>query len=158
MLYQTSIPVGSIDEKELFALVNQLAKLAGHPIEIERQFVISTDSTDLSSILDSLVDAIKTGASVPAVRKNGHKKTRVKIHKQKAAGEKKEPTRGPHVRSITVISTKEKISRFELNRKLQEKSIEPGSELHSPKFGKIFVRAGTLGAAHFVENEQGEVV
>lgn len=165
MIYKTEIPLEVVDEAELASLVNQLAKVAGQKIEMEKQIIISTDSSELSLMLDALGDAIKSGdaatlsAAKRSTRKPKAETKKPKKLKQAEGGEKREPTRGPHVRSIKVNGSGEMISRFELNRRLQEKAIEPGTELHSPKYGKIIVKVLPDADQTFVVvNELGETV
>ena len=72
---------------------------------------------------------------------------------------KKAPTRGPHVRSIKVNGSDEMISRFELNRRLLEHKIDPGTVLHSPKYGKMIVQNGGSDSVPLtLVNEQGETI
>lgn len=66
MLYQTSIPIGAIDEDELQSLVNSLGKVWGQKVDMEKQIVISTDSSELSLVLDSMADTIRNGPPVAA--------------------------------------------------------------------------------------------
>lgn len=64
--------------------------------------------------------------------------------------------RGPHVRSIQIIATGEMISRFELDKRLRGQAIGDGTELHSPKHGKmIVVRAGE---DLILQNKDGELL
>ena len=169
--YQIAIPLICIDEDEFVDLLNRLAKVAGKPFEAEKQMVVSTDDAYLYSMFTSLTDAIRN--QVPAadvVRKNGHAKTaktRKKLgggkrsKKQEAARQevKHEPTRGPHVRSIKIESTGEMISRFELDKRLSERTIDPGSQLHSPKHGTMTVRNNVPpGAPYVLINLVGEVI
>jgi hypothetical protein len=72
---------------------------------------------------------------------------------------KKEPTRGPHVRSIELKGTGEMISRYELNTRLVHHFIAPGTKLHSPKYGEITVKnGGGEDEPYTVVNEKGETV
>ena len=73
---------------------------------------------------------------------------------------KDEPTRGPHVKSITIVATGEKISRFELDKRLIDMTIDNGAELHSPKHGRMFVKLLDDGVQvkMVLENEAGERV
>lgn len=92
-------------------------------------------------------------------RKCKRKKNKTKKVKAENEGPKPEPTRGPHVRSIKIHGSGEMISRFELNKRLAEHMIDPGTELHSPKYGKIIVRnGGSEGEPLTVVNEAGESV
>lgn len=159
MLYETSIPIGQIAENEIRELVSKLASVTGQKVEIEQHFVISTDSQDLSSMLDTLALAIQDGKPVISTQKNlgGRRSKKRKRKAEKQDGVKKEPTRGPHIRSIRIIRTGEMISRYELEKHLREHAIEPGTALHSPKHGNLVVRNG--GAEHepYTWSPSGEV-
>lgn len=155
MLYQTTIPAGCAEEQEFRSLIEQLSRMSGQPIEMEVQLAIGTDSLELSTMLDNLVEALRNGKpKSTAVRSNGHKKHR-KQKAAKAEGVKPEPTRGPHVRSIKVNGSGEMISRFELDRRLREHEITIGTELHSPKHGTIKVALTSDGEALVLVNEAG---
>jgi len=70
MSYTTTIPAGKVSETELIALVEQINILTKSKLSVEKKFVITTDDVHLSSMLDSLVDALPTDQ--PAVaKKNG---------------------------------------------------------------------------------------
>ena len=78
MLYQTRIIYDKLDEQEICDLVQHLAKFSVTEILIEKQLMISTDDINLSSMLDSLADAIRDrGPIVMPV----HKKSKVKKSK-----------------------------------------------------------------------------
>lgn len=156
MKYETTIPAGNIDEVELTDLVKRLAKIAGASFEIDRQIMISTDDSFLLSMVLAFADTVRNG-TVEVIqapeRSNGHKKRKVK---KAEATTKKEPSRGPHVRSIQVNGSGEMISRFELNRRLRERTIEPGVTLRSPKYGVLTVALS--GDSLVVMNAEEEVV
>lgn len=159
MLYQTTIPAGCAEEQEFRSLLEQISKMSGQRIEIEVQLSIGTDSLELSTALDNLADVLRNGKpKITPERSNGHKKHK-KQKAPKTDGVKAEPTRGPHVRSIKVNGSDEMISRFELNRRLSERTILPGTELHSPKYGKIIVRVSAEDDSLLVVvNEDGKSV
>lgn len=163
MLYQTAIPAEAMDEQELLDLVKQLAKISGQEITIQKQIVIMTDSTDLSTILDTLADTMRDKCPLVDVKKNGHKKPVEKKFRKKNKstedGFKPAPTRGPHVKSIKIESTREMISRFELDKRLRERTIEPNTQLHSPKHGTMTVRNNVpAGEPYQLVNLIGEVI
>lgn len=161
MIYRTEIPFADVDEQELCDLVNQLARVSGQKIEIEKQIVVSTDSLNLSSMLDQLRDAIDNGDAVLGVpKKKAKAKTKKNNVKQVEGGEKPEPTRGPHVRSIKVNGSGEMISRFELNKRLAEHTIMMDTKLHSPKYGQLMVAAqtGDESLPYVVVDDDGHVV
>lgn len=163
MIYQTPIAFNDVDEQELCDLVNRLAKVSGQKIEIEKQIVISTDSTDLSSILDALAEAIQNGdAVIKSAKRNVKEKPKAKSQKPKTieGGVKPEPTRGPHVRSIKVNGSGEMISRFELNKRLADHAIDIDTKLHSPKYGQMMVAAqtGDESLPYVVVDENGRIV
>lgn len=60
------------------------------------------------------------------------------------------------MRSIQIVGVEEKISRFELDKRLRENTIEVGTELHSPKHGKLKVQM--LDNALVLINEREELV
>jgi len=159
MLYQIAIPTKCAEEQEVRSLIEQLSRMCGQRIEMEVQLSISTDSLELSTMLDDLAEVLRNGKPRNThLRSNEHKKHR-KQKTDKANGAKSEPTRGPHVRSIQVNGSGEMISRFELNRRLTDHSIEPGTELHSPKFGKIIVSVSAEDDSLLVVvNEDGKQV
>jgi len=116
-------------------------------------------SVNLSAMLDQLRDAIDNGDAVIGVpKKKAKAKTKKNNVKQVDDGEKPEPTRGPHVRSIKVNGSGEMISRFELNKRLAEHAIEPGTDLHSPKYGKIRVTFESDESPYLVIDESGNAV
>jgi hypothetical protein len=157
MLYQTTIPAGCAEEQEFRSLIEQLSKMSGQRIEIEMQLSISTDSMELSAVLDNLADVLRDGKpTIIPVRANGHKKKKKADKAKTGAGVKPAPTRGPHVRSIKVNGSGEMISRFELDRRLAERVIEPGTELHSPKHGKMIVQQLESDQSLALFNELGE--
>src|SRR6185369_6781116 len=123
MLFQTSIPIRDTDENELRDLIQRLAKIAGSEFEIDRRLMVSTDSSFLSTLLESVADAISNGhAEQIAIKKP--KAPKKQKSQKKNDGVKHEPTRGPHVRSIKVIATAEMISRHELNKRLADHAIQ----------------------------------
>ena len=169
LLHQTAISLGDIEEGELMELLRKLETVTRQAIQADKQIVISTDSPELSAMLNALADSIHKGETISTVtRKNGHGKPKPVVEKKNQKknkptedGVKLEPTRGPHVRSIKISSTGEMISRYELNRRLDEYVIDIGTEVHSPKYGELIVTQKTRddGARSLVVvNEAGEEV
>ena len=72
MLFQTSIPIRDTDENELRDLIQRLAKIAGSEFEIDRRLMVSTDSSFLSTLLESVADAISNGHSNRKIHDNPH--------------------------------------------------------------------------------------
>jgi len=121
---------------ELDDLVRTIAAMKHADAEIEMQFKITSDSPNLLRAITTLFQVDETVSIVHLAKNNGHKKVKtIKVND----GVKREPTRGPHVRSIEVLATGERISRFTLNKRLSERMIGPGTTLRSPKYGVITV-------------------
>jgi len=167
MLYSISVPVEAVNEDEFLDLVHRLAKVYGQTVEIQKQITIWTGNEDLKSVLESLADATRNGGpTVDVAPRNGHKKQKKlgggkRGRKPKPTEDKgkREPTRGPHIRSIKIEGTGEMISRFELDKRLKERTIDPGTQLHSPKHGTITVRNNVpAGAPYTLINLVGEVI
>lgn len=168
------IPGGLVDDKELDVLVKQIATVKGADAILEKQFIVTSDSPALLAALRALFGdhtiarEKKEKRNVERVQKrsklvqegwkgngNGGKP---KVENEAAAdpGAKPEPKRGPHVNSIQILGVDEKISRFELDKRLRENTIMIGAELHSPKHGNMKVISTENGLA--LMNESGEVI
>lgn len=154
-MYSTNFDASKVDLKEIKTLTEWLQIKTGQPVHVAQMIVVTTDSADISAGLDSFRDAmnVKIGKGANG---NGHKKRGRKPKSESQDGVKKEPTRGPGVRSIEVFPSGEMISRFELNKRLKEKTIAVHTRLHSPKLGDIFVHR--VGENLIVRNLQGELV
>lgn len=141
MLYQTMIPGTKVSKADIESMTDMLKTLTTKEIDIELMFVLSTDDPSVSTMLDGLRDAIEDGTAPQPVKVKKVKGSK-KVKAEKSDGPKAEPTRGPHVRSITVKSTGEKISRFELDKRLVAHSIATLEVVHSPKYGNLTVVGG----------------
>jgi hypothetical protein len=164
------IPLDVIDEDELEEFISRIKAMTHADVKIQRQFVLTCDSPSVLSGLEYLFGEIlgKSEYQNPITKKKIGAKQNKQISgiKQRAkiikagwteGGLKPAPTRGPHVRSIRIESTGEMISRFELEKRLAEKSIARGTRLHSPKHGVVMVNeSGTDQDSYFLINEQGE--
>jgi hypothetical protein len=150
MLYQTTIPLSKVSKEKVINLATAFADMVGSHVEVEECLMISTDDAEISSMFDSLASSISNGNGSKPEPKPRKKQAR----KEKTVdGPKAEPTRGPHVRSISRPSTNEMISRFMLNKMLEEKTVNVGELLHSPKFGAI--RVDVRDGKYIVVNDQG---
>jgi hypothetical protein len=161
------IPAGLVDDDELDVLVKQIATMKCADAEIEKQFVVTNDSPSLLAALRALFGDHTVKAEKRVKRNIERVQRRSKMvqdgwkgngngSKPEAVNEPKPaPTRGPHVRSIE-LDDGEKISRFELNKRLSEKTIEPGTWMHSPKHGRI--KVSIQEDALVLVNEAGDVV
>lgn len=71
-MYQTAFIPGRVDVHELETLVTWLSKKTGKAITVESLIVVSTDSAEVSNMLDSLRDAMKNGktAAVQKVKRS----------------------------------------------------------------------------------------
>lgn len=162
MNYTTTIPVGKIDEDELLGFVERLQKITGQTLIVEKQYAICTNDTTISAMLDGLKEIAEDASRVSKVTVNVTKvKARSKLVKKAWKKNDEEPkpapSRGPHVRSIQIDGTGEMISRFELDKRLTEKTIPVGTKLHSPKHGAMSVDLDPVDNATYVlVNEQGE--
>jgi len=154
-MYSTNFDANKVDLKELETLTKWLQMKTGQPVHVAQMIVVTTDSADISAGLDSFRDAMNVQIGKGA-NGNGHKKRGRKPKEASQDGVKKEPTRGPHVRSIEVFPSGEMISRFELNKRLSEKTIAISTRLHSPKLGDIYVFE--MDGELIVRNQQGEQV
>ncbi len=112
--FQTTIPLAGVEEGHLTQLVGNLSAVLGQPIEISKQYVLTTPSAKASLFLDDLRDTIK------AERQNGKPHAKVararkapKAGKAKAAGKM-----GGH--SWKVESTGQVISTQALRKLLAE--------------------------------------
>lgn len=153
-MFSTSFMQGKIDIQELETLLNWLGQKTGATVQIETQIVVSTDSAEITNMLDALKNALANGELQPMKKMRKSRKQKVESIEPKKA-----PTRGPHVRSIELKGSGEMISRFELDKRLEAHTITPGTALHSPKHGLLFVKnGGGEGQPYTLVNEQGEPV
>lgn len=146
MRNQVLIPAGDVDDDQLDALVQQIAAMKCADAEIEKQYVVTSDSPALLAALRALFGDSAVAAETKQKRNAERIQKRSKIVSDawQGNGKKPEPTRGPHVRSIKVNGGGEMISRFELNKRLAEKSIAEGTVLHSPKYGETQLHAKAM--------------
>jgi hypothetical protein len=114
MLYQTTIPVGGVEEKELRSLAEQLSRISGQRIEMQLQFVISTESVELTTMLDALKETIVAGRVRKISRRNGHKPRMNRIKKEIEMGS----------RSMRNTATKEIVSTATLKKQVAAGQIE----------------------------------
>lgn len=139
MLYTTTIPVGGAEEQELRAIAESLSKIAGKTISIDLQFVICTESLEITTMFDALKDSILARESV---RANGHKNGHKKPAKAKKA--KKAPEMGP--RSWKNVLTGEILSGRVLNGLVSEQTAFENRK------GEVFVYIG----GEMVKEPQGD--
>lgn len=156
-MYSTNFDASKVDLHEIETLTKWLQGKTGKAVNVAQMIVVTTDSADISAGLDSFRDAMNVQIGKGA-NGNGHKKRGPKPKGASQDGVKKEPTRGPHVRSIIVEDTGEKISRHELNKRLESKSIPLGAQLRSPKYGVITVKQKTSNGDYLVTNHLGDTV
>lgn len=155
-MYSTNFDATKVDLREIETLTKWLQGKTGKSVQVAQMIVVTTDSADISAGLDSFRDAmnVKIGKGANG---NGHQKRgRKPKDASQQDGVKKEPSRGPSVRSIKVFPSGEMISRIELNKRLKDQTIAAGTQLHSPKLGDIWVHK--LGENLILRNQQGEQV
>lgn len=86
MSYPTVIPANKVNETELIALVEQIQILTKTSVTIERQFVITAENVNVSSILDSLVDAMPESEASAHHEGNGKPNGKAKKSAKAKAG------------------------------------------------------------------------
>lgn len=159
------VPLDAIDENDLVEFIGRIKVLTHADVRIQRQFVLTSDSPSVLSGLEFLFGEVmvKPEYQNPKATGKDNAKLKAKLEKRakiikagwdKSGEQKPAPTRGPHVRSIKVLETGEMISRFELDKRLREHTIEPGTQLHSPKHGTMTVKDNADEL--FLVNEAGE--
>ena len=132
MNYTTTIPAGKIAEEDLIALVDQVKVITKADVSIEQQFVIVTDDVNISSMLDSMMDAI---ADQPAAKKNG----KVKVAKKSAKNNS-----GMTSHQVRFNATGELVSTQAFNKDLKAGLIAELTSITNAKGEEFVVMEGKL--------------
>lgn len=130
MSYTTTITTGKISEKNLIALIDQIAAITKADIKIGLQFVVTTEDPNISSMLDSLMDAMP---DEPTVRSNGHKE-------KKAAKAKSEMTS----HQVRIDATGEIISTQAFNKRIAAGYVAELTSVTNAKGEQLVVIDGKL--------------
>ncbi len=148
MFNKVLIPGTQVGNADLGALVSQIAKLKDAEASVEIQFVVTSNSAAVLGALRALFGDATVAAETKAKRNADRVQKRSKLVSDawqgNDNGHKVELKPGPErqIRSIEIKSGPEagqRISRRALNERLAEKTIEEGTQLHSPKYGDITV-------------------
>lgn len=149
-----------IDGDKLGDLIEQLDDLAQASTHVQLQYVVTSDSPAVLSVLHSLFPT-----PVPVEKPRKVRKAKANGHEPKASSValKKKP-RGASVKSWEIVggnapveSIGEKFSRFEINRNLAGRRYSAGLKFHHPKHGIVTVKASpSPSEPQTLINEQGE--
>lgn len=133
--FETVVPAGKVTEAGLTALIEEVSKLTKAKITISSQFVIMTEDANISSMLDTLVEAIPDGES--AARKNG----KVKVTKKNAKGKSDGEMTSHQVR---INATGEIVSTQAFNKQLKAGLIAELISITNAKGEEFVVMEGKL--------------
>lgn len=138
-MYQTSFSPGSVDLRELQTMAKWLKTKTGKDVRVEQVIMVTTDSAEVSNMMDSLLAAVKVGKNgkiISAVRR-GRKPNAVI---QNAQGEK--TAIGGSSRRI--IETGEIISLVELKRRIGEGEVMDTTIVENKRGERFVVMGGEL--------------
>lgn len=133
--YETIVPAGKINEEDLVELIEKVEKLTKTKVTIQSQFVLTTEDTSISSMLDSLIEAIPDGE--PAARKNGKVKAAKKTAKGKGDGEMTS-------HQVRINATGELVSTQAFNKQLKAGLIAELTSITNAKGEEFVVMEGKL--------------
>jgi hypothetical protein len=130
MSYQTIIPQDQVAEADLIALVEKINALTKSGLVVERWFVIETDDANLSSMLDSLMEAIPSG----------------KPTAPRTTGKAKKTTQSSAMTShqVRLETTGEIMSRQAFNKLLAAGTVEELTNVTNAKGEQFVVMDGKL--------------
>lgn len=132
--FETVVPAGKVTEAGLTALIEEVSKLTKAKITISSQFVIMTEDANISSMLDTLVEAIPDGE--PAARKNG------KVKATKKAKGKSDGEMTSH--QVRINATGELVSTQAFNKQLKAGLIAELTSITNAKGEEFVVMEGKL--------------
>lgn len=152
------IEPGLVDFADLETLASHIATVKGSVCTVQQQFIVTSADPAVLTAIGALFEPVPEKAA----KREKKIRSRSKIVKEswQKEGDTPKPaqTRGLHVRSIEVVGSAEgkKISRYDLDKALQERTAEVGAKYRSPKHGMMTVafRGGDL----VLVNDQNEVV
>ena len=129
------VPLDVIEEDELEEFVERIRKLTKAPVQIKRQFVLTSDSPSVMSGLKFLFEDVLTKPEYqnPPSRRNGHKP-------KKLAKESKEMTS----HQVRLDGTGEILSRQAFNKKMAAGEIEELTNVTNAKGEAFVVMSGAL--------------
>lgn len=151
------IEPGLVAFDDLETLATHIATVRGSVCSVQQQFIVTSPDPAVLAAIGTLFQPVpeKEAKREKKIRKRSRL---VKESWKKDGGEtpKPPPSRGPHVKTIEVMATGAKISRYDLDKQLQERAVEVGAQYHSPKHGTLTVSLhdGVL----VLKNVLGEVV
>lgn len=155
------IPPGLVEFGDLETLATHIATVKGSICTVQQQFVISSPDPAVLTALSTLFQPVPEKAATREKKIRGRSKV-VREAWERASKKatlnepKAEPMRGPHVKSIEIVGTTDKISRFDLDKQLNERLVEVGAQYRSPKHGLMTV--ALRGDDLVLVNEAREVV
>lgn len=130
--YETIVPAGKATEEDLIALVEQVSHLTKTKITIQSQFVIVASDPNISSMLDSLVEAIPSGE--PTAKKNGKAKVTKKANGNGAMTS----------HQVRINATGEIVSTQAFNKQLKQGLIAELTSITNAKGEEFVVMEGKL--------------
>lgn len=114
-MYQTSFSPGSVDVRELETMAQWLRTKTGKEVRVEQVIMVTTDSMDVSAMMDSLHDAVSNG-------KNGKPIKAGKRGRQPKTAEQEPEKMGP--RFLRIESSGEILSKQAFNKRLSAGEVE----------------------------------
>ena len=127
MSYQTTISAEKIKEEDLIAIVDQIKAVTKKDIKIEYQMIVVTDDVNISSMLDSMMDALP--ADQPAAKKNGKAKVTKKARGNGAMTS----------HQVRIEDTQEILSKQAFNKRLAAGEIAELTNVSNAKGQKFVV-------------------
>lgn len=152
-----TIQPGLVDFIDLETLATHIATVKGSVCTVQQQFIVTSPDPAVLAAIGTLFQPVPENAAKREKKIRKRSKV-VRESWKKDGGEtpKPPPSRGPHVRTIEVMATGAKISRYDLDKQLADRAVEVGAQYHSPKHGTMTV--SLQDGALVLKNEQGEVV
>ena len=155
-----TIQPGLVEFLDLEKLATHIATIKGSMCTVQQMFIVSSPDPAVLTALGGLFQPVPEKAATREKKIRGRSKVVRKSWKKEAKNAssepKPEPTRGQHVRSIEIVGTTDKISRFDLDKQLSERLVEVGAQYRSPKHGLMTV--ALRGDDLVLVNEAREVV
>ena len=143
--YQTQIPAEQIEQGELTDLVDRLALALNATAEISQVYVVSTESVELSEIIDNVVYGIDQRKKP---RAKAEDKVRAKaeaiVRKMRKGKPKQGGTIGGGSRSLTNEKTKEVLSSLQVARDVSAGNIPDNTTFINARGERLIVMDGKL--------------
>lgn len=131
-MFKTIVPAGKATYSDLVELVEKTSSITKKTITIQSQFVIETEDTKISMILDDLIDALD--ADQPAAKKNGKAKATKKANGNGAMTS----------HQVRIDATDEIISTQAFNKRIAAGEVAELTNVTNAKGEKLVVMEGKL--------------